>query len=211
MITVAQIKAARAMLDLKQSDLAQMANLSTGTLNNIERGMQTDPKISTLRSIQHCLEKAGIEFVERNGEGVGVCLKAEPVMRKVHTILIIDDATTDRRLYKNWLSKPSGINCAVVEADNARDGYETFVKHAPSCIVLDFMMYGKDGFQLLVEMKKSQTKLPPIIFVTASPSEKIRKEVLAIGVHAYLDKKTLTKERLCHAVRQALSRGDACG
>lgn len=210
MITVAQIKAARAMLDLKQSDLAKMANLSTGTLNNIERRVQTDPKISTLRSIQHSLERAGIEFVERNGEGVGVCLKEEPVVRKMHTILIVDDAVTDRRLYKDWLSRRSDLKCSVIEANNARDGYETFVKHAPSCIVLDFMMYGKDGFQLLVEMKKSQTKLPPIIFVTASPSEKIRKEVLAIGVHAYLDKKTLTKEKLCHVVGQALNRGGAC-
>lgn len=81
MITVAQIKAARAMLDLKQSELAAKAHISTGTLNNIERGAQTDPKVSTLRAIRRALENEGIEFIEQNAEGIGIRLRTHMMER----------------------------------------------------------------------------------------------------------------------------------
>lgn len=132
MITVPQIKAARAMLDMRQSDLSAQAKISIGTLNNIERGVQTDPKISTMRAIQSALETAGIEFIERNGEGVGIALKAKPVKRSDHPILIIDDTASDRKLYKNWLAKQQSQNLDIIEADNAQDGYDAYVKTLPS-------------------------------------------------------------------------------
>lgn len=203
MITVQQIKAARAMLNFSQAQLAQKAHISTGTLNNIERGIQTDPKISTLQSIRKALENAGVEFIERNGEGVGVCLKVYPIVEAVPTVLIVDDSASDRKLYKSWLSKASMKAGVVIEASDAREGYDAFLKYKPSCIILDFMMYGKDGFQMLVEMKRDHPKLPPIIFVTASPSESVRRDVMAMGVHAYLDKKSISKEDLNKIVMRA--------
>lgn len=60
MIVKEQIKAARAMLNIKQSELASMAGVSLATLNNIERG--ADSRVSTLRKIKRALEKAGVEF-----------------------------------------------------------------------------------------------------------------------------------------------------
>lgn len=52
------------MIGLKQADLAVAAGISLATLNNIERGA-SDPKSSTLTSIQRALEAAGVEFIER--------------------------------------------------------------------------------------------------------------------------------------------------
>ncbi len=52
MITTEQIRAARAMLHLGQKELAEKAEVSVATYNNIERGAQTDPKLSTINSIQ---------------------------------------------------------------------------------------------------------------------------------------------------------------
>lgn len=74
MITAAQIRAARALLRWKQSDLASAAGLSLTALNNIEREA-ADPKASTLTAIQSALETAGIIFLSANGEGVGVRLR----------------------------------------------------------------------------------------------------------------------------------------
>ena len=84
MIVVEQIRGARAMLGLKQGDLARRAGISVSTLNNIERGVQTDPKISTLRAIQHALEQEGIEFIDSDTGRVGIFLrrKADNMQRR---------------------------------------------------------------------------------------------------------------------------------
>ena len=62
MITAHQIKAARALLDWKQSDLANAANISLPSINNIERGIGS-PRTDTLLAIQQAMEKVGIEFL----------------------------------------------------------------------------------------------------------------------------------------------------
>ncbi|RED53261.1 helix-turn-helix transcriptional regulator [Aestuariispira insulae] len=59
MITSAQIRAGRALINAKQSELAKAAGVSLATLNNIERGLG-DPRASTLEAIQRALESAGV-------------------------------------------------------------------------------------------------------------------------------------------------------
>lgn len=56
-----QIRAARALIGAKQSDLARAAGVSLATLNNIERGVG-DPRSSTLERIETALAGAGVEF-----------------------------------------------------------------------------------------------------------------------------------------------------
>lgn len=63
MITAAQIRAGRALLNVKQSELAKAAGVSLATLNNIERGVG-DPRSSTLQAIERALKSAGIEVDE---------------------------------------------------------------------------------------------------------------------------------------------------
>jgi CheY-like chemotaxis protein len=204
MISLEQIRAARAILGLKQHQLAKKAGISTGTLNNIERGVQTDPKMSTMRAIQEALEADGVEFLNDEDGTTGVRLHSRRSPLLSNTILVIDDSQIDRELYKVWLATmPKKYR--VVEAGSAKEGYETFLKLNPACIILDFMMYGKDGFQLLVEMKREHAKIPPIIFVTATNNAKIKKDVTSLGVAAFLDKKNLTCEKLCEAVTKALA------
>ena len=74
MISTKQIRGARAMLGLKQADLAKAAGMSTTALNNIERGT-ADPKSSTISAIKKALEAAGAIFIDENGEGPGVRLR----------------------------------------------------------------------------------------------------------------------------------------
>ena len=204
-IALEQIRAARGMLDLKQHELAKKAGISTGTLNNIERGVQTDPKISTLRAIQKALEAEGIEFTESPTGGMGVQLKPKRNKNGEVKLLIVDDSNADRKLYTAWLKKQSATQYSIIEADNARQGYEAFVKHAPDCIILDFMMYGVDGFQLLVEMQRDHTVLPPIIFVTGMHNPVLEESVKAAGARACLNKKGLTPEKLQDAITRAVA------
>lgn len=65
MISTAQIRAGRSLLNVKQSDLAKAAGISLATLNNIERGIG-DPRASTLDAVERALFQAGVE-VETDG------------------------------------------------------------------------------------------------------------------------------------------------
>lgn len=206
MITVSQIRAARVMLNLKQKELAERAGVSVATLNNIERGAQTDPKLSTMRAIQQALEKEGIEFMSLPLGGIGVCHRPRSAAGGQPVILIIDDSKADRTLYRSWLASAEGKNYQIIEAENARDGHDAFMKHRPDCVILDFMMYGIDGFQLLTALKQEPIELPPIIFVTGMHNDVLEKSARSQGIHTYLNKKTLSRDTFIDAVEHAISK-----
>jgi predicted transcriptional regulator len=63
MITPAQIRAGRALLDWKQTELAERAGVSVISIKNVERGA-TDPRASTLKAIQSAFEDGGLVFLE---------------------------------------------------------------------------------------------------------------------------------------------------
>ena len=77
-ITIAQIRAARALIGWKQSDLARASGISEIAIKNMERGA-TDPRMSTLLAIERAFDEAGVMLLEtadiRSG-GPGVRLKA---------------------------------------------------------------------------------------------------------------------------------------
>lgn len=73
MIQPNEIKAARALIKLKQSELAELAGISLQTLKNIERGA-SDPRVSTLDLIKNTLESEGVEFL--GDKEIGVKLKS---------------------------------------------------------------------------------------------------------------------------------------
>ena len=63
MITPAQIRAARALIGWKQTDLARESGISEISVKNIERGA-TDPRVSTMQAIQDAFTRANIEFLD---------------------------------------------------------------------------------------------------------------------------------------------------
>jgi transcriptional regulator with XRE-family HTH domain len=73
MITPGQCRAARALLDLTQPQLAEASNISLRTIVNFEKGNRaTNP--GSIALIERALEAAGIEFIAENGGGAGVRL-----------------------------------------------------------------------------------------------------------------------------------------
>jgi transcriptional regulator with XRE-family HTH domain len=66
MITVDQIRAARALLNWTQGDLAKRCGLSLRALNSIERGLAV-PRIDNLQAIEKTFHAADIEFLEFDG------------------------------------------------------------------------------------------------------------------------------------------------
>lgn len=74
MITPAQCRAARALIDWSQQDLADAARVGVVTVRQFEGG-GTQPRNATLDVVRRAFEDAGVIFVEENGEGPGVRLR----------------------------------------------------------------------------------------------------------------------------------------
>lgn len=72
-MTSAQCRAARALIEMEQSDLAEASGMTRNTVINFEKGERT-PRASTVAAIRAALEAAGVEFIKENGGGAGVRL-----------------------------------------------------------------------------------------------------------------------------------------
>jgi transcriptional regulator with XRE-family HTH domain len=68
MITNLQIKAARALLEISATKLAEISGISIATISKIERGM--DSRNSTLATLRKSLEEEGVTFLSPNVHGV---------------------------------------------------------------------------------------------------------------------------------------------
>jgi transcriptional regulator with XRE-family HTH domain len=72
----AQIRAARALLDWSQGQLARRAGVGLATLQRIEQAKGiVKGNFSTILKIQKALEQAGIHFTEDDTGEIGVRLK----------------------------------------------------------------------------------------------------------------------------------------
>ncbi len=74
MITPAQCRAARALVDWSQQQLADAARVGNATIRNFESG-KSAAQNATLDVLQRALEAAGVEFIAENGGGPGVRLR----------------------------------------------------------------------------------------------------------------------------------------
>lgn len=70
----AQCRAARALLEWSQADLAAAAKVARQTVVDFERGAR-QPYANNLTAIRAALEAAGVEFIAENGGGPGVRLR----------------------------------------------------------------------------------------------------------------------------------------
>ena len=74
MVTAAQCRAARGLLDWSQQDLAARAGVGIVTVRQLEVGVN-EPRRATLEVVRRAFESAGVEFIEENGGGPGVRLR----------------------------------------------------------------------------------------------------------------------------------------
>jgi transcriptional regulator with XRE-family HTH domain len=73
-----QLRAARALVGMGQSELAEKTKLSVTTISNME-GQGASPfrsSFETVRTVQKVLEAAGVEFLNGNSPGVRLRPKA---------------------------------------------------------------------------------------------------------------------------------------
>jgi transcriptional regulator with XRE-family HTH domain len=77
MITPAQCRGARGILDWTQERLAIEASVSLSTIKEFEAGRRT-PIANNLAAIQRAIEAAGVEFIDGDSPGVRLRPGAKP-------------------------------------------------------------------------------------------------------------------------------------
>jgi len=76
LITSAQIRAARAMLEWSRADLAKHSGVGFSSMMRIESAIGVPgAHAKTLEAIENAFEKAGIEFIGSPDDGPGVRLR----------------------------------------------------------------------------------------------------------------------------------------
>jgi transcriptional regulator with XRE-family HTH domain len=73
MITREQLRMARAALNLSVRDFAKKAGVAANTVSRFENG--SDAYGETLAKFKRVLERAGVVFLDADGEGPGVRLR----------------------------------------------------------------------------------------------------------------------------------------
>ena len=75
-VSIRQLKAARALIGWSQEELALAAEVSLPTVKRLEAANGLlGGRATTEQKIRAALEKAGIEFLDENGGGLGVRLR----------------------------------------------------------------------------------------------------------------------------------------
>ena len=102
-------------------------------------------------------------------------------------ILIIEDNAENTRLFRAIL-KLEGVT-EVFEADRAQYGIEIAEQHQPDLILMDIQMPDMDGLTATQILRANpKTAAIPIVAVTASVTEKDRREILAAGCDEHIAK-----------------------
>lgn len=104
-------------------------------------------------------------------------------------ILLVDDDPNISRLVRLYLEKEG---FSVVEAARGDTALEAFQKNTPALVLLDVMLPGLDGLQVLKEIRK--TSRIPVIMLTAKDETFDKVLGLELGADDYITKPFETKE-----------------
>jgi CheY-like chemotaxis protein len=78
------------------------------------------------------------------------------------TILLVDDSTADRVLYRSFLSSTGTYS--FLEAAIGEEGLRLCQTTKPDCLILDFYLPDMDGFEFLDALQGDTASLPyPVV------------------------------------------------
>lgn len=117
-------------------------------------------------------------------------------------ILVIEDDSELRRLLERELS---AAGFQVISAETGEEGIALHVSGSPDLVILDWMLPGMDGLEVLGIIRKSATT--PVMMLTARGEEVDRVIGLELGADDYLPKPFGIRELLAR-VRALLRRAE---
>ena len=122
-----------------------------------------------------------------------------------HTILLVDDEAAIRDMLSLALE---AADYNVLVAENAQQAHATIIDRHPDLVLLDWMMPGTTGLELLRRLKRDElTAKIPVIMLTAKTAEDSKISGLDAGADDYISKPFSPRE-LMSRVKAVLRRID---
>lgn len=113
------------------------------------------------------------------------------------TILIIDDEMPTLQMLTLYLEACGHL---VLSAENEVQGLELFHRQKPSIVLTDIKMPGKDGFDVLRQIK-TISPLTEVIVITGHGDKDLAEQALALKASAFFNK-PLDTEALDAAIKE---------
>ena len=120
-----------------------------------------------------------------------------------HTILLVDDEAPIRDMLAIALE---AADYNVLQAENAQQAHACIIDRHPDLVLLDWMMPGTTGLELLRRLKRDElTEKIPVIMLTAKAEEDSKISALDAGADDYVAKPFSPRE-LISRVKAVLRR-----
>ena len=116
-------------------------------------------------------------------------------------ILIVDDSTANNILLENLFSSYGYDSYSLLEGDSV---LETIKTYNPDIIILDIMMPGLTGFDILKQLKEHSISTPTVI-LTAYKNNSYEKQAKELGAIEYFSK-PFNQEELIKTIKEITSK-----
>jgi CheY-like chemotaxis protein len=101
-------------------------------------------------------------------------------------IMLVDDSSTNNLLFRDIFEE---MGYEVWVEENPERVIMRLRESKPDLVLLDLMLPGMDGLQLLQQIKSEQdSREIPVIMYTAHMSDRIQQQAMALGASGYLIK-----------------------
>jgi two-component system chemotaxis response regulator CheY len=117
--------------------------------------------------------------------------------------LIVDDSALARRTVRNHLES---MGCQVEEASDGNRALELFFVSPPQLVILDMVMEGMYGLEVLMKMVQLNPEVR-VIVATADIQQSTAEEAKAAGAKGILNK-PIKREKLVAAVNTVMAGGE---
>jgi PAS domain S-box-containing protein len=133
---------------------------------------------------------------------VTASLGVKPVERRRQRVLVIDDDPKAVKLISSYFSESS---YDVHQAYGGEEGLAEIFNRKPDLVVLDLMMPGANGFEILKSIRgDAATRHIPVIVMTAKMLTKAERDMLASQANMVAEKGRFKKESLLAEIESLL-------
>ncbi len=121
-------------------------------------------------------------------------------------ILLVDDSRTDRLLYSKIL-KDITPDYNIEIASDGQEAIEKIIQSPPALLITDHIMPRKNGYELILELKKTEMSgKPPVIILSSDIDRNAIEEYQELGVE-FVFQKPVNLSSFKQAVEKALKKG----
>jgi signal transduction histidine kinase/CheY-like chemotaxis protein/putative methionine-R-sulfoxide reductase with GAF domain len=157
---------------------------------------------SIAQEADRALSLSASAFIAKPVDGAELQRTLSRIAKPGGTVLAIDDDENMLRIVSKILGR---LDYRVYTAPNGAKGLESINESAPDAIVLDLMMPGVNGFDILAELSRNEeTRDIPVIVVTAKDLDPDERAIIMRQVTALLEKGVFKPSDLDEAIKASL-------